>query len=583
MPLRLITPLALLCLCGPAAAQFPIGIGGEGLDQGFDVAVKPGSLSQIPGVVVVGEFRQTVDFNPAPNEYLLTANGTRDGFVASYSHNAGLDWAFNLGGPGVDSANGVDIDFSGNVYVVGTFRQSVDFDPSEAEHILTSSGQTYAYLASYTANGDFRWAIQIGGADFDQGNAVVVSGDRVCATGSFQGTADLDPSDNELTFTSAGSYSIWIGCYGTEDRSLIWGYGTGGPGNFDRGWAITASDWGGDLYVTGDFTGEDVQFDPAGEADPVTALGVNDVFVVSYTMDGEFRWVHRAGSAANDIGNRGNGIAFAESGMGSHVFVTGDIIGSADFPGGEVLEAGNERAIFIAAFDHNGSPQWARMLPSAGPGRGTGLATLGILDMQIVALTGYFEGSLDLESLGGGMVENPGGRSGFVASIELTFGPTPFISEVTVLGGPANDQPNAVAGAENGYGYVTGWFGETMVINGAPITAVGARDIFLSQHWFQVYLPSIESGPTASGPTLRLEGPNPFGHTTEVSVQARRPGPVEVAVFDVLGRRVTVLFDEVLTPDQSARLSVPTLSPGVYVVRAADATGVSAVRVTRVR
>ena len=76
---------------------------------------------------------------------------------------------------------------------------------------------------------------------------------------------------------------------------------------------------------------------------------------------------------------------------------------------------------------------------------------------------------------------------------------------------------------------------------------------------------------------IALAGPNPSRGPTAVRVESA--GPVRVAVVDVRGREVAVLWDGPAPPD---RLAVGgSLAPGVYAVRAVSAGGAATLRLVR--
>ena len=76
------------------------------------------------------------------------------------------------------------------------------------------------------------------------------------------------------------------------------------------------------------------------------------------------------------------------------------------------------------------------------------------------------------------------------------------------------------------------------------------------------------------------DGPNPARGSAAVSVRVASALAVEVAVFDVLGRRVATLHDGALAAGAHP-FAVPALPAGVYVVRARTAAATATLRVTR--
>ena len=62
--------------------------------------------------------------------------------------------------------------------------------------------------------------------------------------------------------------------------------------------------------------------------------------------------------------------------------------------------------------------------------------------------------------------------------------------------------------------------------------------------------------------------PNPFNPTTNIQFAVPQAGPVSLRVYDVLGREVARLVDDVLQPGYyTARFEGHTLASGVYFYR----------------
>jgi hypothetical protein len=104
-----------------------------------------------------------------------------------------LDWTKTWGGSATDSAQRVARDAAGNLYVVGQFAGSVDFDPGSGVAWHTSGGGQDVFLSKFSASGAFQWARTWGGSGRDVANGLGVdSAGNVYVTGPFQNTVDFN-------------------------------------------------------------------------------------------------------------------------------------------------------------------------------------------------------------------------------------------------------------------------------------------------------------------------------------------------------------------------------------------------------
>ena len=75
-------------------------------------------------------------------------------------------WAHGFGGTSYDAqGNSIATDAQGNVYVTGTFGDSIDFDPGPDTANVGSSlwNTTHMFLAKYDSSGGFEWALNADG------------------------------------------------------------------------------------------------------------------------------------------------------------------------------------------------------------------------------------------------------------------------------------------------------------------------------------------------------------------------------------------------------------------------------------
>ncbi len=190
-------------------------------------------------VYAAGAFIAAADFDPGAGTFNLTPVGERDIFVWKLDSAGNLVWASSMGGPGVDEAQGIAIDGSGNVYTTGRFDGTADFDPGPGTFNLTSAGQQDIFVSKLDSAGNFVWARRMGGGSMDVGRGIAVDGDgNVYTSGQFKSTVDFDPGPGTFNLTSAGNFDIFISKLEPSDSVVIGVNPIVGPGTVFEGGVV---------------------------------------------------------------------------------------------------------------------------------------------------------------------------------------------------------------------------------------------------------------------------------------------------------------------------------------------------------
>src|SRR5215831_10964256 len=123
-------------------------------------------------VYTTGYFNGTVDFDPGPGTFNLTAGGIPDMFISKLDAAGNFIWARQMGGhDSLDMVLGVSIalDSSGNIYTTGVFGGIVDFDPGQCIYTLSTAyripdeGNPMAcFVSKIDTAGKFVWAKKLG-------------------------------------------------------------------------------------------------------------------------------------------------------------------------------------------------------------------------------------------------------------------------------------------------------------------------------------------------------------------------------------------------------------------------------------
>jgi hypothetical protein len=172
-------------------------------------------------IVASGYLKNTVDFLPGAGSLTLTATGTyASGIAVKLNSDSTVAWARSFGGLGETLAAEVAVAADGNIYLGGSFSRLggpgiiYDFDPGPEVYGLTSpSGGETAYVLSLDGEGDFRWAVPLGGNSGRaqvQGLGVSAEG-NVQVSGAFKNNGDFDPDPvDQYLLTSGNAQSVFI-------------------------------------------------------------------------------------------------------------------------------------------------------------------------------------------------------------------------------------------------------------------------------------------------------------------------------------------------------------------------------------
>lgn len=169
-----------------------------------------------------GGITGTTDFDPGSGTVMLTGGIATTAFLASYDSNGNCRWAHLIGDTSMTAIiNDVDVDASDAVFVTGTFRGLVDFNPGSGVDTLRTpiNGQANAsFTAKYSASAAYSWAFQICPTTSlgpeGRGEAIDVnSSGNVYITGFIGNNADFDPSP-AVNMVTQNNRNIYIARYG---------------------------------------------------------------------------------------------------------------------------------------------------------------------------------------------------------------------------------------------------------------------------------------------------------------------------------------------------------------------------------
>ena len=159
----------------------------------------------------VGHFSLSPDFDPTSGTNNISSNGASDIFIQKFDALGNLLWVKTVGGTGTDAGKDVAVDVLGNVYITGTFYDTVDFNPSNSTVNKISSGYEDAFVLKLNSVGDFQWVKTAGGTGPDVSHALSLDNSaNVYVTGVYDSSASFDLLAAGSSLTSNGLYDAFV-------------------------------------------------------------------------------------------------------------------------------------------------------------------------------------------------------------------------------------------------------------------------------------------------------------------------------------------------------------------------------------
>ena len=357
---------------------------------------------------------------------------------------------------GSDIGWDVSVDALGNTYAVGEFTGQHDF--GSGTPLDSSTGP--AFVASYTQQGQYRWAKNFSVLVTQE--AAATPGGDVYLGGWFNQPVSFGGST--LVPTGTDVFIVKLDTNGNH----VWSKGFGGAGlELLRG---LATDDSGNVYACGVYS---APFD-FGDG-PLTAGG--KIYAVSLDPAGTTRWSD--GYVATGPLDNCYDVAVDSAG---NSFLVGQFSSLLDF-GTEQLNATSQDG-FLASLDANGQYRWS--VKTGGSGmeqtRGVGADRSGN-----VTVSGSYSAALDL---GDGVLPFSGANDIFLAVYD-SLGQLQWSRG---FGGPNGDQPFGLAVDYEGNSYFAGIVGSVVDFGTNPVSSFGSSDVFIASaspggimRWARVY------------------------------------------------------------------------------------------------
>lgn len=390
-----------------------------------------------------------------------------------------FEWAKRMGGANPDIVNSIALDADGNVYTLGYFNGTADFDPDTSLFNLTSAGGINIFVSKLDALGNFIWAKRMGGPGTASASAIYVdSSGNIYITGAFSNTVDFDPNAGVFNLTSTGRGDIFISKLDSSGN-FIWAKRMGGIGTASA--SAICVDGTGNIYITGDFS-DTVDFDPDSSIFNLTTAGLNDynIFISKLDSSGKFTWAKQMVGIGRD-----NSISLAIDASGN-VYTTGGFSNTVDFDpgiGSYNLTSAGLFDNFISKLDASGNFIWAKKWGGMWQDQSVSIA----LDTAgNIYTTGSFTSTVDFDPGTGTFNLTSVGVGNFDTFISKLDASGNFIWAKQISGKTAGyNFSNSITLDDTGNIYISGFFKDTADFDTGPGTydliSTGIEDGFINK------------------------------------------------------------------------------------------------------
>ncbi len=133
--------------------------GSSGNGVGLGDYVRGISVSDFGDIAVLGDFDDSVDFDPGPGSAILSAKERRDIFVSLFNSDGDFQMVKTFESTDWSFATDVIVDSDGSIYVTGVFQGDIDLDPGPGICIQSQAPFEGAvgFLSKLDQRGQFQW------------------------------------------------------------------------------------------------------------------------------------------------------------------------------------------------------------------------------------------------------------------------------------------------------------------------------------------------------------------------------------------------------------------------------------------
>ena len=245
-------------------------------------------------IYLIGNYYRTADLDPGPGVFNVASSGNMNIYIVKLTANGEFIWGQSLNNNnGEQEQKRITVDANKNVYLCGTFRNTLDLDPGAAVFNVTSNGAKDVFFIKLNNLGNFQWGKSIGGQDNENVNDISVdNAGNFFAVGVFAFIVDFDPGAAVFPINASAILTNYLLKLDTN-------------GNFN--WAIklgnsvrvpnVVNDAQGNVFVSSGFSSlfGPLDVDPGPNVFNLTTSPDSDMYFFKLNTNSNFIWAFNYG------------------------------------------------------------------------------------------------------------------------------------------------------------------------------------------------------------------------------------------------------------------------------------------------
>ena len=234
-------------------------------------------------IYICGTFNSPVDFDPDAGSEVRNNTGLKDIFVLKLNTDGNYQWVKTMGSAGNDSVSEMDVNRSGNILLIGSTNQALDFNMFNGVSANCETNlKNFSFLMKIGSDASVKWCFN----NVNPSHIALDKDGNSYLAGSFIGNIDMNPgpgADVRSCSNTIYAYLTKLDTTGGYVRTLIFG----GDVNVWNG--NLEVDEAGNVFVNGTFAPYHggVDFDPGPGVNLKVSVDPDDLYYYEMNDNGD--------------------------------------------------------------------------------------------------------------------------------------------------------------------------------------------------------------------------------------------------------------------------------------------------------